>query len=266
MKSQDNQYGLTRKAGSDKDPLPAPGNVRIDIEYDGTGFSGWQRQAEGIMTVQGTIEAVLCRILQERICVDGAGRTDRGVHARGQTASFRMVSAMPLPRLLHSANSLLPDTVRLTGMQEVPMEFHARFSACSREYRYFMVETPSAIDGRFAGCSRGRLDLGAMNRLAALLPGTRDFSSFSKDDPEEKGCLCTVTEAVWYREGRFVVFRIKANRFLRSMVRFLVSGMVAAGRGRTDGELFVRMLDGGPRPLQLVPSDPQGLFLWKVSY
>lgn len=266
MNREDNQYGLTRKAASDKEPVVGQRNVRIDIEYDGTGFSGWQRQAGGIPTVQGTIEAVLGRILQEQVCIDGAGRTDRGVHARGQAASFRSVSQMPLPRLMHSANSLLPDTVRLTAMREVPMEFHARFSAVSREYRYYLTETPSAIDGRFAGCSHGLVDLGAMNRLAALLPGTRDFAPFSKEDPGEKGCFCTVTDASWDREGGFVVFRIRANRFLRSMVRFLVSGMVDAGRGRSDGEQFARMLAGGPRPLRLVPADPCGLFLWKVEY
>ena len=241
-------------------------NVRIDIEYDGTGFSGWQRQAAGVETIQGAIESVLGRILQEEIGIEGAGRTDRGVHARGQVASFATMSEMPLPRLMHSANSLLPDTVRLSGIGIVPPEFHARFSAVSREYRYFLIETPSAIDGRFAGCSRGVVDLEVMNRLAAMLSGTHDFSSFSKEDPQEKGCLCKVTEAAWSREGRFLVFRITANRFLRSMVRFLVAGMVHAGTGRFSVAQFASMLEGGVRPLRLVPADPAGLFLWKVGY
>ncbi len=240
--------------------------VRIDIEYDGTGFSGWQRQGPGIETVQGSIESVLGRILQEEVAIDGAGRTDRGVHARGQVASFATASPMPLPRLMHSANSLLPDTVRLTRIGTVPPEFHARFSAVSREYRYFLVEAPSAIDGRFAGCSRGRVDLAAMNRLAAMLAGVHDFAAFSKEDPLEKGCLCTVAHAGWYRYGRFLVFRIEANRFLRSMVRFLVSGMVGAGAGRFPEGAFVSMLEGGERPLRMVPADPAGLFLWKVGY
>lgn len=241
-------------------------NVRIDIEYDGTGFSGWQRQADGILTVQGCIEEALGRILQEEICIEGAGRTDRGVHARGQTANFRTGSEMPLTRLIHSANSLLPDTVRLTSMRKVPMEFHARFSAVSREYRYFLLESPSAIDGRFAGCIRRKTDLEVMNRLAALLPGTHDFSAFSKEDPQLKGTLCTIHEARWYRYGRFIVFRIRANRFLRSMVRFLVAGMTDSGTGRVPEESFRAMLEGGARRANMVPADASGLFLWKVRY
>ncbi|NTV01276.1 MAG: tRNA pseudouridine(38-40) synthase TruA [Chlorobiaceae bacterium] len=241
-------------------------NVRIDIEYDGTEFSGWQRQSAGIPTIQGTIESVLGRILQDEVGIDGAGRTDRGVHARGQVASFTTASEMPLPRLMHSANSLLGGSVRLTGIREVPPEFHARFSAVSREYRYFLIEQPSAIDGRFAGCSRGSVDIDAMNRLAAMLTGTRDFASFSKEDPQEKGCLCSVTEAVWYRDGRFLVFRINANRFLRSMVRFLVAGMVGSGSGSFAEGHFEAMLEGGERSLKLVPADPAGLFLWEVGY
>jgi tRNA pseudouridine38-40 synthase len=240
--------------------------VRIDIEYDGTEFSGWQRQSAGISTVQGAIESVLGRILQEEIGIDGAGRTDRGVHARGQTASFSTASAMQLSRLMHSANSLLPDSVRLTAIREVPAEFHARFSALSREYRYFLIEKPSAIDGRFAGCSRTKPDLAAMNRLAALLPGTHDFASFAKDDPHLNSTLCTVFSAGWYRYGRFMVFRITANRFLRSMVRFLVAGMVEAGTGRVPEDEFGSMLAGAPRSIRMVPADASGLFLWKVGY
>lgn len=241
-------------------------NVRIDIEYDGTGFAGWQRQADGIPTVQGEIEAVLSRILQEEVSVNGAGRTDRGVHARGQTANFRISSPMPLTRLMHSSNSLLPGTVRITSMKTVDDGFHARFSACSREYRYFLLERPSAIDGRFAGCSRGRPDISVMDRLAAMLPGTHDFTSFSKEPPRPGGYLCTVESAGWYRYGRYRVLRITANRFLRSMVRYLVAGMVEAGMGRFDPVEFERMLAGGARPLKLVPAEAQGLFLWKVAY
>ncbi|NTU69089.1 MAG: tRNA pseudouridine(38-40) synthase TruA [Chlorobiaceae bacterium] len=240
-------------------------NVRIDIEYDGTGFSGWQRQAAGLATVQGTIESVLGRILQEEIGIDGAGRTDRGVHARGQVASFSTVSEMPLPRLMHSSNSLLPDAVRITGMKMVPTDFHARFSAVSREYRYFLIEQPSAIDGRFAGCSRGRVDLDAMNRLAAILPGVHDFASFAREEPL-KSTSCDIHVAGWYRYGRFLVFRVKANRFLRSMVRYLVAGMVGSGTGRFPEGEFASMLQGGARPLRMVPADPAGLFFWKVGY
>jgi tRNA pseudouridine38-40 synthase len=241
-------------------------NVRMVIEYDGTGFSGWQRQSGEISTVQGTIESVLSRILQEDVRIAGAGRTDKGVHARGQTASFTTSSAMDLARLTHSSNSLLPETVRITGMRRAPLEFHARFSATSREYRYFLIEQPSALDGRFAGCSHDRPDSDVMKRLAATLSGTHDFSAFSKEDPQQQGSVCTVTSAGWYRYGRYHVFRITANRFLRSMVRYLVSGMIDAGLGRLDEDVFASMLTGGDRSPHLIPADASGLFLWKVSY
>jgi tRNA pseudouridine38-40 synthase len=238
----------------------------MEIEYDGTGFCGWQRQSGALPTVQGAIEAALGRITQEKIGIVGAGRTDKGVHARGQVASFATASPMPLGRLMHSCNSLLPDTIRIIDMKPVAESFHARFSATSREYRYFLLERPSAIDSRFAGCSYGKPNLAAMKRLAALLPGTHDFAAFTKEDSDQQSTICTVTYARWYRYGRFLVFRIEANRFLRSMVRFLVAGMIEAGMGRIGEETFGRMLAGEPRSAHLVPSDSSGLFLWKVRY
>jgi len=238
----------------------------MEIEYDGTGFSGWQRQSGTVPTVQGTIEAVLGRIVQEKVSITGAGRTDKGVHARAQTASFTTGSIMDTGRLLHSSNSLLPGSVRITGMRQVPESFHARFSALTREYRYFMLERPSAIDGRFAGCCHGKPDIMVMNRLAERLHGNHDFSAFSKEDSGQQGSRCTVMSAHWYRYGRFHVFRIEANRFLRSMVRFLVSAMIDTGMGRLGEEDFIRMLGGEPRLPHLTPATPEGLFLWKVRY
>ncbi|MGC8775086.1 MAG: tRNA pseudouridine(38-40) synthase TruA [Chlorobaculum sp.] len=240
--------------------------IKMQLEYDGTGYSGWQRQPGAVMTVQGEIEQVLGRITQEGVSIDGAGRTDRGVHARGQVASFATGSPMPLGRLMYSANSLLPSTIRINAMRQAPESFHARFSATSREYRYFLLEHPSAIDSRFAGCCYGRPDVAAMNRLAEMLVGTHDFTAFSKETPDQQGTLCTVTEARWYRYGRFHIFRIEANRFLRSMVRFLVAGMIEAGMGRLGQEDFNSMLESGCRRPHLKPAEATGLFLWKVRY
>jgi tRNA pseudouridine38-40 synthase len=239
----------------------------MEIEYDGRGFSGWQRQSAGtVPTVQGTIEGVLGRIVQEKVSITGAGRTDKGVHARGQTASFSTGSTMDTGRLLHSSNSLLPASVRITGMKQVPESFHARFSAVAREYRYYLLESPSAIDGRFAGCCHGKPDIMVMNRLAERLHGNHDFTAFSKEDSGQQGSRCTIMTAHWYRYGRFYIFRIEANRFLRSMVRFLVSGMIETGMGRLGEEEFISMLAGGARQPHLTPADPAGLFLWKVRY
>lgn len=240
-------------------------NICIDVEYDGTEYCGWQRQSGGILTVQGEIESVLRRILQDHIELTAAGRTDKGVHARGQVANFMTSSSMDLRRMVHALNSLLPRTIRVTGAQVAAPEFHARFSAKEREYRYFLIEQPSALRQRFTGCSGSALDLSAMQDAAELVEGVHDFSAFSREPSGQMGLLCNVISSAWYREGEQLVFRISANRFLRSMVRYLVSAMVSVGRGHLRPEDLRSVLETGRR-LSLVPATPCGLFLWDVRY
>ena len=241
-------------------------NIRITVEYDGTSFAGWQRQSGAIVTVQGEIEAALGTILQENISLAAAGRTDKGVHARAQIANFLTASSMEPSRMVHSLNSLLPKTIRISNPQEVDTDFHARHSARERQYRYFLLEEPSAIYGRFAGCSFGKLDVAIMQHLAALLVGTHDFTAFSKEDRDNPGRICRVTTCKWHRYKNYLVLRISADRFLRSMVRYLVDAMISAGKGSLSVEEFSVMLETGIMTSQLNPALPGGLFLWKVRY
>jgi tRNA pseudouridine38-40 synthase len=242
-------------------------NIRISVEYDGTSYSGWQRQnRKGCVTVQGEIEAALGRILQEKISLFAAGRTDKGVHAKAQTANFLSESSMELSRMVHSLNALLPDTIRVSNPVEMPPDFHARYSATERHYRYFLIEEPSAIYGRYAGCSFGKPDLAIMKQIAGMIEGVHDFTAFSREERDSPGRLCNVTACDWYRYKRFLVMRISANRFLRSMVRYLVDGMVRVGKGTLTAEEFSRMLETGVMTSQLKPASPGGLFLWKVTY
>jgi len=241
-------------------------NIRMMVEYDGSSFAGWQRQSRGIMTVQGEIEAALRMILQEPVTLAAAGRTDKGVHAREQTANFVTHSSMEPSRIVHSLNSLLPATIRVTNPLEVSTDFHARHSAKERQYRYFMVEKPSAIYGRFAGCSSGPLDVVVMRQIAALIEGVHDFTAFSKEDRDNPGRICHVRDCRWYRDRRFLVFQISANRFLRSMVRYLVDAMTSAGKGLLSVDEFSRMLETGVVTFQLNPAPPAGLFLWEARY
>jgi tRNA pseudouridine38-40 synthase len=241
-------------------------NIRITVEYDGTSFAGWQRQSGDIVTVQGEIEVALGTILQENISLAAAGRTDKGVHARAQTANFLTASPMEPSRMVHSLNSLLPKTIRISNPQEVDLDFHARHSARERQYRYFLLEEPSAIYGRFAGCSFGKLDVALMQQIAALLVGTHDFSAFSKEDRDNPGRFCSVTACKWYRHRHYLVLRISADRFLRSMVRYLVDAMISAGKGSLSVDECRRMLETGVMSSQLNPALPGGLFLWRVSY
>ncbi|MBZ4220324.1 MAG: tRNA pseudouridine(38-40) synthase TruA [Chlorobium sp.] len=241
-------------------------NIRITVEYDGTAFAGWQRQSGAIVTVQGEIEAALGTILQENISLAAAGRTDKGVHAKAQIANFLTASSFEPSRIIHSLNSLLPKTIRITNPQEVDPDFHARHSARERQYRYFLLEEPSALYGRFAGCSFGKLDMAIMQNMATLLVGTHDFSAFSKEDRDNPGSICSVRACKWYRYKHYLVLRISADRFLRSMVRYLVDAMISGGKGSLSVEEFSLMLETGVMTSQLNPALPGGLFLWKVSY
>ena len=241
-------------------------NIRITVEYDGTSFAGWQRQSGRITTVQGEIEAALGMILQEKISLAAAGRTDKGVHAKAQIANFFSTSTLDLPRIVHSLNCVLPKSIRVSDPREMPHEFHARHCAKERQYRYFLLEEPSAIYGRFAGCSYGKPDIEVMQEIAASLVGTHDFTAFSKEDRDNPGRLCSVTASEWYRYERYMVFQISANRFLRSMVRYLVDSMICAGKGTLSSEEFQRMLQSRVISNSLKPADASGLFLWEVTY
>ncbi len=236
-------------------------NVRITIEYDGTDYAGWQRQPDGIITVQGVLEATVSRIVQEPVRLIAAGRTDRGVHARGQVANFRIASGTPLERLFYAVNSLLPSTICVTDMAEVSDSFHARYSALVREYRYVVLEKRSAIRQRYAGFHGVPLDIERLNLCARELVGKHDFSVYSRENPVLENTFCTIYGASWFRYEDRTVFRVSANRFLRTMVRFLVSAQLDASPGEL-GEALRK----GKRTEHLVPADPAGLFLWRVGY
>ena len=236
-------------------------NVCMTIEYDGTDFAGWQKQPEDVGTVQGVLEAALSRIVQEPVLLTAAGRTDKGVHARGQVANFRTESAIDLDRLAHAVNCLLPSTVCVKDMEEVPDSFHARYSALVREYRYFILEKPSAVYARYTGFYRTPLDVEALNHCARELVGRHDFSVYSKENVPSGNAFCTVYGASWGRHEEMVVFRISASRFLRTMVRFLVSAQLETSPGELEETLRT-----GRLVKNLVPADPAGLFLWRVGY
>ncbi len=238
-------------------------NIRITIEYDGTDYAGWQKQPGEVKTVQGVLEMTLSRIVQEHVRLTAAGRTDRGVHARGQVANFRIASRQDwsLERLMHAVNCLLPSTICVTKIETVPDDFHARYSALLREYRYFMLEKPSAIQRRFAGYTAAKLDLERLNLCAGELLGRHDFSVYSRDNQDVQNSFCTVYSASWWRAEDMAVFRITANRFLRTMVRYLVSAQIDS----SPGDLSEALLTGKGRENPM-PADPAGLFLWRVEY
>ncbi|MFQ6675460.1 MAG: tRNA pseudouridine(38-40) synthase TruA [Fidelibacterota bacterium] len=252
-------------------------NYKIILEYDGAGFSGWQLQ-RGQRTVQGVLEEVLRKLNSGRpVRVHGAGRTDAGVHARGQVASFILEKAWPAARLLQAINGNLDEDLHLHSCEIVPAEFHARFSARSRTYRYRCRLTESVIDRRTVWYVPPPLNLYRLRRCALRVLGEHDFTSFCKASPRRGNRAartlqgrgdrrCTVLQSQWIKRGDFVTFVITANRFLHHMICYLVGTMVEVGRGRLTEADFGAILDARNREAKVFKAPSRGLFLEEVTY
>jgi tRNA pseudouridine38-40 synthase len=239
--------------------------LKLVIEYDGTDFVGWQTQANG-RSVQEEIEKVLSSVLQEPVSLIGAGRTDSGVHARGQVGSFTTASAMGSASVFSALNGLLPEDVYIASVEEVPEGFHARYSARERLYRYYISLTPSAINRRYEWYVKYDLHVAAMNRIAASLLGEHDFESFCKHDADVDNYRCTIMTSCWRETPGKLMYEIRGNRFLRGMVRALVGTMVDVGRGYTPVDAFPGIVDARDRRKAGMASPPHGLFLEEVVY
>jgi len=240
--------------------------VRLDIEYDGSGFRGWAAQA-GLRTVQGELEAGLARVLREEVKLTVAGRTDAGVHALGQVASFGMEGGLPRD-LARSLNGVGPGDIAVTAASVVEESFDARRSARSRSYLYRVLarSSPSPFERGRALWWPHRFDLEALEACAAALVGTHDFTAFTPTQTDHVRFERDVLAASWQREGDVLSFRITADAFMRNMVRVLVGTMLEAGSSRRSGESFVQLLDGAPRDSAGDTAPPHGLYLESVSY
>lgn len=239
---------------------------KMTIEYDGTEFVGWQTQHNG-RSVQRVIEEALHSITQEDIRIVGAGRTDSGVHARGQVASFTVPLFFELEKLRKSLNALLPDDVVIHSIEEVDAQFHARYSAKARVYEYTIVRKPIAIGRLYAWELFYILNIALLNECATFLVGNHDFRSFCKKDSPMKDYHCTVFSAEWNEEGNYLRFRICANRFLHGMVRALVGTMIDVARGYFTLEEFCSLVDSQqPGTKRMLFAPAKGLCLVEVLY
>jgi tRNA pseudouridine38-40 synthase len=240
-------------------------NFKLVIEYDGTDFLGWQSQARG-RTVQGEVEAVLRQVLQEDISVIGAGRTDTGVHARGQVASVRTKSGIEPQRLRAALNGLLPADIRVRSAENVPELFHARFDARERCYRYHTSLRPVAIGRAYVWHVPFPLDTSLMRSTAALILGQHDFGAFSKTGSGNGNFRCDVRASAWKEMEDRLVYEIRSDRFVRGMVRALVGTMVDVGRGHISVEEFGEILRSKDRTKAGMAAPPCGLVLEEVLY
>jgi tRNA pseudouridine38-40 synthase len=239
---------------------------RLDLAYDGARFRGWAAQP-GLRTVQGELEDALGRVLGERVRLTVAGRTDAGVHAFAQVASFDVDRAPP-PDLARALNALTGHDLAVTAVAGAP-GFDARRDARSRRYRY-RVETsspPSPFERGRALRWPHRLDRPALDACAALLPGSHDFTAFTPTETEHVRFERDVLAAGWHEEGDGVLaFEIEADAFLRNMVRVLVGTMLEVGGERRDREGFRDLLAGAPRAEAGPTAPPHGLYLIDVRY
>jgi tRNA pseudouridine38-40 synthase len=243
-------------------------NIKLTIEYDGGIYHGWQIQP-GLRTIQGVVLEQIAQITQQKANLIGAGRTDAGVHALGQVASFKTESTIDLLALQRGLNSLLPSDIVVKAVEEVGEEFHARFSARSKVYQYRILNQPypSAIWRDYAWFIPHELDLPSMQRCGKLLIGSHDFSSFRASGDESRHSIREVISLeIERRQGNFVVLTIEANAFLRGMVRSIVGTLVEVGRGKTSIAEFKEIFEAQDRRRGGMTAPAHGLFLVEVKY
>lgn len=242
-------------------------NLRLDICYDGTRYRGWQRLPGREDTIQGKLETALSRILGEPIEISGSGRTDAGVHAKGQVASFHCESPMPPAEILANLRRYLPEDIGIYSCREVSPRFHARLNAREKTYVYriWNSEAPCVFERRFVTVMPEPLDVEAMNRAGALLVGRHDFSAFCGNPKMKKSTVRELTALTVTRQGEEIVLRFTGNGFLYNMVRILTGTLVEVGRLQRSPE-SVTELFGAKRAQAGFLAQAQGLCLEEVVY
>ena len=247
-----------------------PRTLQLVLHYDGGGFSGWQRQPEA-RTVQGVLEEVLERLCGGPTPVMGAGRTDAGVHARGQAAGIRVPDRWEAAELRRAINALLPADIWVAAAHEMRPEFHARYSALSRRYSYYVGTSEGALSPfrrPWEWAFRMPFDRALLNACARTILGEHSFRAFAVQGtaPEDDEHRCSILDAIWIDRADGLVFEIEANRFLHHMVRFLVGTMLDIASGRRPLEDLQRLLLAADNRRVSPPAPAHGLFLERVTY
>jgi tRNA pseudouridine38-40 synthase len=256
-------------------------NWKLTVAYDGTDFYGWQVQPDRA-TIQGTLADAIERVTGERVLPQGSGRTDAGVHARGQVASFFLEAPIPAENFLRALNRKLPESVRVLQAETVAEDFHARHSAKAKtyEYRIYPVRAGGVCSpwtARYVWALGWPLDVERMREAAALVMGTHDFTSFAASDPDlatrredeegdDAGNVRTIFESSWRGEGELLIYRVGGDGFLHHMVRNLVGTFVDVGRGQVEPAEIARILDAKSRSEAGATAPARGLFLDNVEY
>jgi len=241
--------------------------LKLTLEYDGSNYSGWQLQPRHD-SIQGRIEAALERIFSTPVRVYGSGRTDAGVHARGQVASISIPRPFDPGELQRALNAMLPADIVVLNISPAPDDFDPRRAARSRlyEYRVLNRRVASAFEYRYSWLVRERLDLAAMNCAARIFVGEHDFAAFRTLGTEVRTTVRRVIESRWTRDAEVVLYRVEATSFLRHMVRAMVAAMVEVGRGKLTADKIATILAGRNRQAAPANAPPGGLHLVEVRY
>ena len=239
--------------------------IKIIIEYDGSAFSGWQIQPNS-HTVQEELEKAFQRIYSKAIRVHGSGRTDSGVHARGQVAHCDIPNTISIKKLTLALNGTTSQKVTIHKIIKVNDNFNSRFDAKARRYRYYLNETPISIFSNFSSHIPRNLDLAYLNEVSKKLLGEHDFESFTKKHSDVDHYKSIIYEIKWFRRNGFVIFEIKAIRFLRGMVRALVGTLLNMEKLKSDQNEILRILNKKDRSAAGTNAPAQGLILEEVYY
>lgn len=243
-------------------------NFRVTVEYDGTAYHGWQRQKTD-RTIQGEIEKALTTMTGKPVSLAGSGRTDAGVHAMGQTASFSSDAGLGPDTYLKGLNSLLPDDILIKDCESVDPAFHARYDALSKIYQYRILnrDMPSVMERHYVWHIRRRLNVKAMQEAASFFVGKHDFKAFEgTGSPRTSTVRHVIHAGIRETDDHHVLFDIEAEGFLRYMVRNMVGTLVDVGNGRIIGKGVKRILLSRDRNQAGATAPARGLFLMKVNY
>jgi tRNA pseudouridine38-40 synthase len=246
-------------------------NLKLTVAYDGTDFAGWQIQP-GAGTVQGTLASAIGRITGEKVLPQGSGRTDAGVHALAQVATFQTDSVIPAANFVIALNDLLPASIRVLSVEEVPADFHPRKSAEAKTYRYRIYREAICppLLARYVWHYPYPLDENAVREAAPLVEGEYDFTSFAAVDPERgrEGIsnVRRIFSSQWRRESCELIYEVRGNGFLHHMVRNLVGTFLLVGKGTLKPSDVTRILEGKDRSAAGATAPASGLYLVNVEY
>ena len=234
--------------------------------YDGSNYHGWQFQPNAV-SIQEIIQKSIHTFLhQSKVSITGCGRTDTGVHAKQYFFHFDSSVDLDLNTIVYKLNTILPKDISVQEVWLVPSDFHARFSAEKRTYKYFISSKKNPFKDKYAYLIKENLDLVAMNKCADELIKHKDFTSFSKVNTDVKNNFCDVFECFWIQKDSNLIFQISANRFLRNMVRAIVGTMIDVGRGKLSVDDFKKIIKDKNRSNAGFSVPAKGLFLYEIKY